>query len=51
MPGGEHHQSHDRLAVDFFTVFFDPHVGLKTVGGLNKEGCRTGMQAVTVEDD
>lgn len=50
MASGEHHQSHNAFAIDFFPVFFHGDVGLETVGGFHELGCWPGMDAEFVDD-
>jgi hypothetical protein len=49
--GGEHHQSHDAFAIDFFTVLFNKNFGRKSVGSLHKESGGPGVNAQLVDDD
>ena len=48
--GGEHHQAHDALAVDFFAVLFHEDVAGKPVGGLDEQGGGPGVDAQLVDD-
>ena len=48
--GGEHHQAHDTLAVDFFAVLFDKNVASVSGGHLYEHGGRTGMDARLIGD-
>ena len=47
-PGGEHHQTHDAFAVDFFAVLFHENFGRKAVGGLDEQGGGPGVDAQLV---
>ena len=49
--GGEHHDTHDGLTIDFFAVFFDPDFGFEAVRGLDEQCGWAGVEAVAVEDD
>lgn len=48
--GGEHHQAHDALAIDFLAILLDEDVGLEAIGRFDKLGGRTGVDAELVED-
>src|ERR1035437_1677084 len=48
--GGEHHQAHDALAVDFFAVLFHEYVAAEARGNFNKHGRRPGVDARLVGD-
>ena len=51
MAGGEHHEAHDRLAIDFLPVFLDPDFGFEAVRRLDEEGRGPGVQPVAVENN
>ena len=48
--GGEHHQAHDALAIDFLAILLDEDVGLEAIGRFDKLGGGTGVDAELVED-
>lgn len=48
--GGEHHQAHDALAIDFLTILLNEDVRLETVGGFDELRRRAGMDAELVEN-
>ena len=45
---GEHHQSHDAFAVDFFAVLFHENLGRKAVGSLDEQSGGPGVDAQLV---
>ena len=51
LAGGQHHQSHDALAVDLLTVLFHPDFRLVAVGNLDETRRRPGVHPQLVEDD
>src|SRR5271166_1730194 len=48
--GGEHHQAHDRCAVDRLRAPADPDIGLKLFDGLHELCRRACVQAFLVDD-
>ena len=49
--GGEHHETHNGLAVDFLAVLLDPDLGLEAVRRLDEKGRGAGVEPVAVEND
>src|ERR1043166_7271222 len=43
--GGEHHQTHNALAIDFLTVLLDKNIAPKAIGYFDKGGGRPCMNA------
>ena len=48
--GGEHHQAHDALAIDFLSILFNEDIRLESVGGFDELRRRAGMDAQFVEN-
>src|SRR5207249_5189309 len=46
--GGQHHQTHDALAVDLLAILFHKDLAIKPTGGFDKESCWPGMNAQLV---
>jgi hypothetical protein len=50
LAGGEHHQTHDALAVYLLTILLYPNLGAMLVRHAHKHGCRARVQAQLVQD-
>jgi len=48
--GGEHHQTHDAFAVNFFAVFLDEDFAGETTGSFDEHCGGTGMDSEFVRD-
>ncbi len=47
-PRGQHHETHDALAIDALAVFLDPYIGSKSAGDLYEHGSGARMEPITV---
>src|SRR6266550_3704695 len=50
LSGRQHHQTHDALAVYFFTLFFHPHLGAKPTRHFHEKSGEPRMQTEPVHD-
>ena len=48
--GGQHHQAHDALAIDFLAILLNKNVRLKAIGRFDELRCGTGVDAELVEN-
>src|SRR3954451_6191277 len=50
LASGQHHQTHNALAINLFAFFGDPHLAAMAAGNTDEHGGRTSVQPKSIHD-